>query len=199
MRSLVVPIVAAVALSAPGLARAPAVRYQPPVDGPVVDTFRPPASPFGAGNRGIDYATVPGSVVRAAAGGEVVFAGPVGGRLHVVVLHADGLRTSYSFLAAVSVRRGDRVVAGQEVGRSGPSLHFGARRGGAYVDPLTLFSTPGPRVHLVADTPAAGQDGARPAPQRPAPVDGSAVRWAARHTTVEPSRGAGPRCTVRPC
>src|SRR5437764_14605541 len=81
-----------------------AVRYDPPVDAPVVDPFRPPPEPWAAGNRGIDYGTAPGTPVRAAAPGEVVFAGQVGGTLHVVVLHADGLRTSYSFLARISVR-----------------------------------------------------------------------------------------------
>lgn len=150
---------------APAPAPPPMVRHQPPVDGPVVDFFRPPASPFGPGNRGVDYATAPGAVVRASGDGEVVFAGPVGGRLHVVVRHADGIRTSYSFLASVTVRRGEAVTAGQEVGRSGSSLHFGARRGDAYFDPLTLFGGGGRgRVHLVPDGPSAGVG--RPGPGR---------------------------------
>ena len=149
MRALVLSSLAALAAVLP---------YRPPVDAPVVDPFRPPESPFGAGNRGVDFATPPGTPVGAAAAGEVVFAGPVGGRLHVVVLHADGIRTSYSFLAAVTVRAGDRVVAGQEVGRSGPSLHFGARRGDVYIDPLTLFGPlPTGRVHLVPDVPESEQ------------------------------------------
>ncbi|MDQ3680626.1 MAG: M23 family metallopeptidase [Actinomycetota bacterium] len=157
-----------------------AVPHQPPVDGTVVDLFRPPASPFGPGNRGIDYATLPGTVVRASADGEVVFAGPVGGRLHVVVRHADGLRTSYSFLAAISVSRGDRVTAGQEVGRAGSTVHFGARRGDAYIDPLTLFHPPGQaRVHLVPDEP--GDRVEPPAtPGARTPLDSAALRWARR-------------------
>jgi len=56
--------------------------------------------------------------VRAAADGEVTFAGQVGGSHHVVVLHADGLRTSYSFLDTVAVHRGDHVVQGDVVGTS---------------------------------------------------------------------------------
>ena len=66
------------------------VVYQPPVDAPVTDVFRPPAQRWSAGNRGVDYGTTEGQVVRAAAPGQVVFAGQVGGSLHVVVLHADG-------------------------------------------------------------------------------------------------------------
>jgi len=129
--------------------------HRPPVDAPIVDHFRPPASPYGPGNRGIDYATAEGSLVRASADGEVVLAGQVGGRLHVVVRHDDGVRTSYSFLAAVSVHRGQQVRAGDEVGTAGPTLHFGARRGEAYIDPLTLFGPAGEtRVHLVPDEAA---------------------------------------------
>jgi murein DD-endopeptidase MepM/ murein hydrolase activator NlpD len=124
--------------------------YLPPVDRPLVDRFRPPPSAYGAGNRGVDYATVAGDEVRAAAAGEVTFAGRVGLGLHVVVLHPDGIRTSYSFLAEVGVRRGDAVAQGDVVGRAGASLHWGARVGDRYVDPLGLLGSAGPpEVHLV--------------------------------------------------
>jgi hypothetical protein len=132
-----------------------AVAYRPPVDAPLIDLFRPAA--FEAGNRGVDYATRPGQPVGAAAAGRVVFAGRVGAGLHVVVLHADGIRTSYSFLAATAVRRGERVAAGQTVGTAGGALHFGARAGEAYVDPMALLGGAGPRVRLVPD-PAPGSD-----------------------------------------
>jgi len=115
------------------------VTYRAPVPGPVIDPYRPPSTPYGPGNRGVDLATSPGEAVGAPADGEVTFAGPVAGGLHVVVVHADGIRTSLSFLAAVLVRRGQRVVAGQIVGRAGASIHFGARRGEAYLDPITLL------------------------------------------------------------
>jgi hypothetical protein len=134
------------------------VAYVPPVDAPVVDGFRPPPGPYGAGNRGIDYATAPGTPVRAAADGEVVFAGQVGGDLHVVVLHADGIRTSYSFLRTIAAHRGDRVRQGQAVGTAGDALHFGARAGDTYIDPRLLFGAV-PTVHLVPD------DDRRPAPE----------------------------------
>lgn len=129
-----------------------AVDYRPPVDAPLTDTFRPPANRYGAGNRGVDYATDQGQAVVAAAAGEVVFAGRVGADLHVVVLHADGVRTGYSFLATVTVRRGDRVEAGDVVGTAGAGgLHFGARSGDSYVDPLALLGLRTGRVRLVAD------------------------------------------------
>lgn len=124
--------------------------YVAPVEGPLLDRFRPPANGYGPGNRGIDYVTDPGTEVRASAGGEVVFAGQVGGALHVVVLHPDGLRTSYSFLAEVAVRRGDGVARGDVVGRAGTSLHFGVRAGDdRYLDPEALLAGAPPDVHLI--------------------------------------------------
>jgi hypothetical protein len=133
----------------PAAADGGVVQYTPPVDAPVVDPYRPPATPFGAGNRGIDLGTAPGAVVRAAAPGTVTFAGRIGPSTHVVVLHADGLRTSYSFLAHAAVHRGQAVAGGEEVGIAGGPLHFGVRDGDRYLDP-TPFLDPGPsRVVLV--------------------------------------------------
>jgi hypothetical protein len=128
------------------------VSYLPPVDGPVVQSFDLPRERWQAGNRGIDYQPGAGTSVRAAADGEVVFAGQVGGALHVAVLHADGIRTSYSFLRSIAVRRGDRVRQGQAVGTSADRLHFGARVGDTYIDPSSLFAGGGlPEVFLVPD------------------------------------------------
>ena len=87
--------------------------YSPPVDAPVVDGFRPPPTPYGRGNRGLEYSVVDRTVVRAAGDGEVIFAGQVAGTLHVTVLHADGLRTSYSFLTEIAVARGSVVESGR--------------------------------------------------------------------------------------
>jgi murein DD-endopeptidase MepM/ murein hydrolase activator NlpD len=119
----------------------------------VADPFRPPATPYGPGNRGLEYDTVPSEVVRAAGAGVVLFAGAVGTALHVVILHGDGIRTSYSRLAVIDVRRGQRVVSGQAVGRAGARFHFGARAGTAYVDPALLFDSQSVPVaaYLVAD------------------------------------------------
>ena len=132
------------------------VPYRPPVAGPVIDPFRPPSTPFGPGNRGLEYATAPGELVGAPADGVVTFAGPVAGALHVVLLHQDGIRTSLSFLAAILVVRGQQVTSGQPVGRAGPTLHLGARRGEVYLDPATLFADAGGGASsvLVPEDPA---------------------------------------------
>lgn len=162
--------VAVACLAAPLFPRAPAgadppPTYLPPVDAPVVDPFRPPADPFGPGNRGLEYGTDPGTEVRAAADGTVTFSGSVAGTRHVTVLHADGLRTSYSFLDRVDVVRGQRVRQGQVMGTTTGRLHLGARRGDGYLDPAALFATGPPRVELVPfdELPGVGEAGERSA------------------------------------
>jgi len=151
---LLLTCAAAVAATAAGTPTARAGPPEPPayvapVEAPVVDPFRPPAGPYGAGNRGLEYGTAPGTPVQAAADGSVTFAGTVAGTRHVTVLHADGLRTSYSFLEEVHVVVGQRVVQGHVVGTTTGHLHLGARRGDAYLDPASLFGPARPQVRLV--------------------------------------------------
>lgn len=126
--------------------------WSAPVEGAVVGGFDPPASRFGSGHRGADFSAPPGTLVRSVGPGVVVFAGRVGGSSHVVVAHAGGLRTSYSFLASVAVRRGQRVERGNVLGTAGGTgehhdggvVHLGLRIGERYLDPLTLFRSPVP-------------------------------------------------------
>lgn len=125
-----------------------AVPYLAPVERDIADLFHVGQFRWSPGNRGIDYDTVPGEAVRASGVGTVVFAGQVGGSLHVVVLHADGLRTTYAFLQSILVARGDDVEQGQPVGTAAERLHFGVRAGSAYLNPLDVLARPR-RVHLV--------------------------------------------------
>ncbi len=156
----------------------PVVFYRPPTDGIVVDPFRPPAHTGAPGNRGLEYATRPGSAVRAAAAGVVTFAGQVGSGRHVTVAHADGVRTGYSFLRSVAVRTTEAVDAGQVLGTTGTSFHFGARIGEAYVDPAVLLGIGGPtRLVPLAARDANGRRGAGALPsRRPGRRLGGAVR-----------------------
>lgn len=115
-----------------------------PVTGPVIRGFDPPASPFGSGHRGIDIAAPAGSVAVAPAAGRVSFAGPVGGRLFLTIDHGGGLESTFSWVSALLVRRGDPVAQGQPVVRTGgghtgdlvANLHLGVKLDDAYVDPL---------------------------------------------------------------
>jgi murein DD-endopeptidase MepM/ murein hydrolase activator NlpD len=127
--------------------------YRPPLDRPVVDPFRAPAGPYGPGNRGLEYASVPGDLVRAIGPGVVVFAGPVAGRGVVSVVHPDGLRSSLTGLVGVAVSVGQVVATGTPVGRAGPGLHLGVRRDGRYIDPATLFGLDPPRHAKLVPVP----------------------------------------------
>jgi murein DD-endopeptidase MepM/ murein hydrolase activator NlpD len=113
----------------------------------VLTLFRPPAEKYGAGHLGVDLAAPPGASVLAAGAGVVRFAGPVAGRGVVVLVHPDGISTEYEPVAAVVVA-GQRVTASERIGtvrgahRSCAAvscLHWGARRGDAYLDPLSLL------------------------------------------------------------
>jgi alpha-beta hydrolase superfamily lysophospholipase len=139
--------------------RTSAVSYQPPVVGPVRRGFEPAATAFGPGHRGVDLDVPVGTRVGAAADGTVHHAGVVAGTAWVSVAHADGVLTSYGPLEDIEVARGDRVAAGTPVGALAPGghgegrhdqgLHWGARRDGRYLDPLTLLTDGVPRPSLV--------------------------------------------------
>ena len=130
----------------PASAQSARVEYQLPVAGAIVDDWRPPENPYGAGNRGIDLYAVPGQPVFAPADGVVTFAGQVGGSLFVVMTHADGLRTTIGFVGSITVRAGAVLPRGAKVAIAKGPIHFGVRSGNVYVDPRTLFAR---RVWLV--------------------------------------------------
>jgi murein DD-endopeptidase MepM/ murein hydrolase activator NlpD len=130
------------------------VAYSAPVPAPVrvVRAFQPPAGPYAAGHRGVDLATRPGQPVRAAGAGVVRFAGDVAGRGVVVIAHADGISTEYEPVVP-AVRAGQPVARGQPIGSvagshgacgPGRCLHWGARRGDVYLDPMALLAPLGP-------------------------------------------------------
>jgi murein DD-endopeptidase MepM/ murein hydrolase activator NlpD len=71
----------------------------------------------------------------------------VAGALWISIDHLDGVRTSYGYLSSIGVTKGEAVTRGQVIAASGsghpgspvPHLHFGARFGGAYIDPMLLL------------------------------------------------------------
>jgi murein DD-endopeptidase MepM/ murein hydrolase activator NlpD len=115
-----------------------------PVTGPVIRGFDLPDDPYGSGHRGIDIAVPVGTPIVAPADGTVSFAGQVGGRLFLTIDHGGGVSSTYSWLTANLVKKGDVVIRGQPVALTGwghpgatvPHLHFGVRLSGAYVDPM---------------------------------------------------------------
>ncbi len=148
-RSLVLAVVPLLMVLGP-VPQAVAGDWSWPVAGPVIRGYDPPDSPYGSGHRGIDVGATVGTAVVAAAAGVVSFAGPVGGQLFVSVDHGADVISSYSFLSALGVRKGDVVARDAVIGRSGsghagftPShLHFGVRVNGEYADPMTFLSAP---------------------------------------------------------
>ena len=135
-----------------------AVIYQVPVQGVVIDPFRPPVNPYGPGNRGWEFRVDLDTEVRAPADGTVTFAGQVGGTLNVVIEHDDGVRTTLRKLTVIDVHKGDAVQAGQRIGTASGEFYFGARCGSTYIDPRKLFDR---RVWLV---PLDGEIEEQPSP-----------------------------------
>jgi peptidase M23-like protein len=70
----------------------------------------------------------------------------------VVIDHGLGVFSTLAHLSAFDVHEGDRVAAGDRVGRvgatgrvTGPHLHWAVRVGGARVDPLSVLEVLGPK------------------------------------------------------
>lgn len=140
-----------------------------PVAGPVERGFDP-GRPFGAGHRGVDLAAAPGTPVRAACGGPVVFAGRIGSSGGIVTLRCGRWRVTHMPLAAFSargsVRRG-AVIGTVAASREHHGLHLGVRREGVrfgYEDPLRFLAAPAPPVPV-----GPAQQPARPRPPRAIP------------------------------
>jgi murein DD-endopeptidase MepM/ murein hydrolase activator NlpD len=138
----------------------PITAWSWPLTGPVVRAFEPPATAYGAGHRGIDIAAPIGTPVFAPDAGVVRFAGHIGGSLFLSIDHAHRLQSTYSWLESVAVARGDAVFEGERIATSGPGhpgstvtqLHFGVKRDGGYIDPLTMLG-PAPVSDLIALAP----------------------------------------------
>ena len=127
-----------VATSAPPtaneIAAAGAGRFIQPVTGDIISGYGPKDG--GQRNDGVNFVAPAGTPVRAAAAGEVVYAGdqvPGFGNL-VLVKHDGGWVTAYAHLGRVDVKMRDMVMQGQQIGQVGstggvsqPQLHFEVR------------------------------------------------------------------------
>ena len=101
------------------------------------------------GHEGIDVLADLGTAVRAAAAGKVIFAGPGPEEygLTVIVYHSGRWTTTYSYLAKITVKEGDKVRAGERIGLVGqtglasePQLHFEIRRNKLALDPARYLA-----------------------------------------------------------
>ncbi|MDJ0345918.1 peptidoglycan DD-metalloendopeptidase family protein [Streptomyces sp. H10-C2] len=105
---------------------------------------------------GVDFPVSTGTSVKAVGNGTVVSAGWGGAYgYQVVIRHPDGRYSQYAHLSQLSVRAGQPVNRGQQIGRSGstgnatgPHLHFEIRTGPEYgsdINPLAYL-----RAHSVS-------------------------------------------------
>ena len=97
----------------------------------------------GSWHQGIDLSAPKGSPVRATAAGKVVVAERSGDYGQTVVIdHGNGIRTRYAHLKKIAVEQGERVAAGEVIGKVGKSgnasgfhLHYEVVVDGTPVDP----------------------------------------------------------------
>jgi len=205
MRRLLLTLTALLLTTSAFLASPAHAAWVWPVGGEVITPYRNGDDPYASGqHRGIDIAAPVGTAVRAAAAGDVRFAGTAGSSgLTIGIRTADGYDTSYLHLSSLAVRAGTRVAAGERIGAVGttgtrsataPHLHFGVRDAGtryAYRDPLAFL--PPPPVPVPAPNPPA----AAPAPV-PAPLAPSAAPAPVPAPRSAPAPGSRPAPTGLP-
>lgn len=112
-----------------------------PVSGNVLKGY---GAAGGGRNDGVNIAAPKGTPIKAAAGGEVVYAGSelAGFGNLILIRHPGGWVTAYAHADTMSVREGDLVKQGQAIGTVGstgnagtPQVHFELRKGKEPVDP----------------------------------------------------------------
>lgn len=122
------------------------LKFEPRVTSSFSRGRRHPILNYTRAHNGVDYAAPAGAPVVSVGSGVVTFAGwTAGGGRTVRVRHASGYESEYLHLSSIAagVRGGMRVGQGELVGRvgatglaTGPHLHYGLRRDGAYVNPV---------------------------------------------------------------
>jgi len=102
---------------------------------------------WGRHHDGIDMGCRQGTIVMAADGGTVTYAGYMGGYgILVIIDHQNGMESYYGHNSSLTVSTGDKVFQGQQIaysgntGRStGPHIHFGIKVNGSFVDPMNYL------------------------------------------------------------
>jgi murein DD-endopeptidase MepM/ murein hydrolase activator NlpD len=106
-----------------------------------------PVKKYNKHHNGVDLAAPKNSHVRAVKAGLVIFADSYAGFGKLVTIkHSDGYVSLYGHLNDILVNPGQKVAAGELLGRvgstglaTGPHLHFEWRKNGKPVDPLKVF------------------------------------------------------------
>ncbi len=98
-------------------------------------------------HNGVDLAAPGGSPILAAYDGRVAAAGYSSSMGNYIMIdHGDTLYTIYMHASALYVSKGDKVKKGQKIGAVGSTgrstgnhLHFGVRKNGEYVNPMSYL------------------------------------------------------------
>jgi murein DD-endopeptidase MepM/ murein hydrolase activator NlpD len=97
-------------------------------------------------HRAIDFAGNIGDPIKAAMNGTVLYAGNTSILGNYIILKHGELQSLYAHMSAFSVKLGDTVKQGQEIGKigntgytTGPHLHFATFRNGKVVNPFELL------------------------------------------------------------
>jgi murein DD-endopeptidase MepM/ murein hydrolase activator NlpD len=118
---------------------------------PITSPFGPRVHPIYGDARmhtGIDMGASTGTPIRSAGAGVVVSASVFGGYGNAIIIdHGGGIATLYAHQSSMGVSSGQRVTAGQIIGRvgctgscTGPHLHFEVRVNGNPVNPMPYIS-----------------------------------------------------------
>jgi murein DD-endopeptidase MepM/ murein hydrolase activator NlpD len=118
-----------------------------PVDAPITSGYGSRINPVTgqeAFHSGVDFGATYGTIIHAADGGVVQFAGwdDLCGNM-VIIDHKNGFTTTSCHMSQIDTATGTPVSAGQDIGHvgstgrsTGPHLHFGVKHNGASVDPM---------------------------------------------------------------
>ena len=106
-----------------------------------------PVTKVRSNHTGVDIGAPHGSTVYAYSEGTVSFAGWKGGYGNIIhIRHGNGMETRYAHLSKINVKVGQKVTAGQAIGRvgstgtaTGPHLHFEVRINGVAKNPLNYI------------------------------------------------------------
>jgi murein DD-endopeptidase MepM/ murein hydrolase activator NlpD len=110
------------------------------------------SDPFDSGHAefhpGIDFKGNKGDAAKCTANGRVVFAGRYGGYGNCVrIEHSNNFETLYGHLSRITVKVGQEVTAGQEIGKvgstgrsTGTHLHYEVRKNGKAVNPISYLA-----------------------------------------------------------
>ena len=118
-------------------------KFSWPIRGKILSQYG--AKNNGLFNDGINISATGGAPVKAAENGVIAYAGnEVKGMGNLIIIqHSDGWMSVYAHLDSMSVKRGNKVLVGQQIGKIGttgkvdkPQLHFEIRKGTKAYNPI---------------------------------------------------------------